>query len=347
MTPGKPADTRATDSQFSCAVIATVRNEAGSIKTFINSLLQQTRRPDEIIIVDGESTDGTNEQLQSYANNAQITLITQSCNIARGRNIAIRAANSTIIASTDAGCIIDKQWLDEITRPFRCASPPDVVAGNYSFDCKSPFEEAVVFATNAPDRIYSEEAHFYPSSRSVAFTKAIWEKAKGYPEWLYAAEDTLFNIRLRQIKGDFTFAENALVKWRPRSTCAAVGKQFFNYARGNGRIGFANQGYRINLKYHAMIFAPVLASVAYPWLWLLAIYPAYIHIRHNLWPQAHRASAASETPGIAYRVLLIMEYVRLAGMAGYIRGRLDRLLDPSFRQNQKAWMGVESVENKD
>lgn len=345
MKPEESKEAGATGSHFSCAVIATVRNEVGSIGPFVDSLLQQTRPPDEIIIVDGESTDGTSEQLQSYADNAKITLITQSCNIAQGRNIAINAANTTIIASTDAGCVVDKQWLEEITQPFIENSPPDVVAGNYSFDCKTSFEEAVVLATNSPDRTRSEEANFYPSSRSVAFTKTIWEKAKGYPEWLYAAEDTLFNIRLRQIGGVFTFAENALVKWRPRSGWRAVGKQFFNYARGNGRIGFASQGYKMNLKYHAMIFAPILASVVYPWLCLLSIYPAYIHIRHNLWPQAHRSSKTSDTPGTAYRVLLVMEYVRMVGMAGYVRGRLDRLLNPSFRQKQKAWMGSDSVEN--
>ena len=336
-----------TNVPFSCAVIATVRNEVENIDSFIDSLLQQTSPPDEIIIVDGDSTDGTNERLQSYADETKITLITQNCNIAQGRNIAIKAANSVVIASTDAGCIVDKQWLEQITLPFLKGSALDVVAGNYSFDCKSAFEEAVVLATNAPDRTRSEEANYYPSSRSVAFTKAIWQKAKGYPEWLYAAEDTLFNIRLRQIGGVFTFAENALVRWRPRSSWRAVGKQFFNYARGNGRIGFASQGYKMNIKYHAMIFAPALASVVYPWLCLLSIYPAYVHIQHNLWPQAHRSAKTSNTPGTVYHVLLVMEYVRLVGMAGYLRGRLDRLLKPSFREKQKAWMGVESVEKVD
>ncbi|MDF1832971.1 MAG: glycosyltransferase [Porticoccaceae bacterium] len=330
--------------KVSCAVIATVRNEAENIGPFVESLLQQSRPPDEIIIVDGESSDGTNERLQAYASGAQITLITQNCNIAQGRNIAIAAATSEIIASTDAGCVIDKHWLERITQPFFTASAPDVVAGNYSFDCQSNFEEAVVLATNAPDRTRSEEANYYPSSRSVAFTKAIWEKAKGYPEWLYAAEDTLFNIRLRQIGGVFTFAENALVKWRPRSSWRAVGKQFFNYARGNGRIGFASQGYKMNIKYHTMMLVPILASVIYPWLCLLSIYPIYVHIRHNLWPQAHRSSKSSDTSCSAYRILLIMEYVRLVGMFGYARGRIDRLLQPSFRKNQVAWMGVESVE---
>jgi len=347
-TPGTETSNKNTHQKttaFSCAVIATVYNEVGSIQRFIDSLLNQTTPPQEIIIVDGLSTDGTNEQLQTYADKAQITLISQHCNIAEGRNIAVKAAQSCVIASTDAGCVVAPNWLEEITRPFKTSNPPDVVAGNYNFDCQSPFEEAVVLATNNPERTRSEESNFYPSSRSVAFTKAIWEKVDGYPEWLYAAEDTLFNIRLRQLGATFTFAEDAIVTWRPRSNWRALARQFFNYARGNGRIGFSRKGYIINLKQHAMIAAPLLLAFIWPWLALLALYPLGSHIRHNLWPQSKKAGACHSSSGMSYRVLAIMEYVRIFGMLGYIRGRLDRLIDPQFCQRQIAWMGVDYLDD--
>lgn len=334
------------DTNHSCSIITTVYNEAGNIRPFILSLLNQSLKPNEIIIVDGESTDGTTEILKEFEKSGDLILINQQCNISQGRNLAIGRASSTLIAATDAGCIVDKDWLLEITSPFNGPDIPDVVAGNFEFDCHNYFEEIVVLATNSPNRTCSEESKFYPSSRSIAFTKAIWLKTKGYPEWLYAAEDTLFNIRMRQLGAKFSFAEQALVKWRPRTTWRSVGKQFFNYARGNGRIGFAKQGYVANLKYHGMIILPLLAGFLTPWLMLLAIYPANVHLKHNLWPQAKQAGEINNTPGVSYRVLLLMEFVRLAGMAGYLRGELDRLIDPSFRQNQQQWMGVDSLETE-
>jgi len=334
------------DTNNSCSIIATVYNEVNSIRPFITSLLNQSLKPNEIIIVDGGSSDGTTEILKEFEDGGQLILIVQSCNISQGRNLAINRASSKLIAATDAGCIVDKDWLLEITRPFDCSDMPDVVAGNFEFDCHNRFEEVVVLATNSPNRTRSEESKFYPSSRSIAFTKAIWLKTKGYPEWLYAAEDTLFNIRMRQLGAKFSFAEQALVKWRPRTTWRSVGKQFFNYARGNGRIGFAKQGYLTNLKYHGMIILPLLAGFLTPWLMLLAIYPANIHFKHNLWPQAKLAGEINTTPGVSYRVLLLMEFVRLAGIAGYLRGEIDRLVDPSFRQNQRQWMGVGSLEKE-
>jgi len=331
---------------ISCSVIATVRNEVETISLFIDSLLSQSISPDEIIIVDGESDDGTNEILQEYYKNNKIILITDNCNISEGRNLAISSATTEFIAATDAGCVIDKNWLQEITKPFRSPVQPDVVAGNYDFDYHNSFEESVILATNNPQRTRSDESKYYPSSRSIAFRKSFWVEAKGYPEWLYAAEDTLFNIRLRQLGAKFVFAENAIVKWRPRTSLKQVGKQFFNYARGNGRIGFSTHGYLLNLKTHAFIIAPITLALIWPWAALLSLFPTYSHIKHNLLPQAKKAGEVSSDKHMLYRVLLIMEYVRLVGMAGFLRGRLDRMLDRSFKENQIAWMGISSIDEE-
>src|SRR5207249_4539116 len=115
----------------------------------------------------------------------------------------------------------------------------DIISGNFKFDIHSDFEEAVVLATDSPHRETSSLARYYPSSRSLAFRKSAWEAAKGYPEWLYAAEDTLFNIRLRLLGYKFVFCRDAVVRWRPRQTWQGVASQHFNYARGNGRVGIS------------------------------------------------------------------------------------------------------------
>ena len=49
------------------SVIATVYNERASIQRLLDSLAAQTRRPDEVVICDGGSTDGTAELVEAYA----------------------------------------------------------------------------------------------------------------------------------------------------------------------------------------------------------------------------------------------------------------------------------------
>ena len=312
----------------------------------MDSLLGQEYKPDEIIIVDGASSDGTREILEEYAQRGDIIVISRPCNIAQGRNLGIRAARGSHIAVTDAGCHLDSSWLREIVSCFRRNPALAVVAGNFRFETHTAFEEAVVRGTFQPNRDETETARYYPSSRSVAFTKAAWEQAGGYPEWLYTAEDTLFNIRLRQLGCEFAFCRDAIVRWRPRETWGALAKQRINFSRGNARIGVSTPGYLINLRSHGVMLALILASPWYHFLLLLALGLFGWHIYKRLWSQAV-AVTPDNALGMRLRVLAVMEFVRIVNLYGFLRGRFDRLSDPSYIDNIQRYMGVASVDELD
>lgn len=321
-----------------------MRNERETIAAFVDSLLQQSHTPDEIIIVDGVSTDGTREILDDYSARHGIRVISKPCNIAQGRNLGIAAAQGSHIAVTDAGCRVDKDWLQEMLNCFLDNPEAEVAAGNFLFDTHTPFEEAVVKATFQPDRSQTDQARYYPSSRSVAFTKAAWERAGGYPEWLYAAEDTLFSIRLRQIGCDFVFCRRAIVRWRPRETWRALARQRYNYSRGNARVGIGTAGYITNLRIHGMMLALLVLT---PLHWIFPLGAAAVfarHVQRHLWPQA---KITAQTPGMRLRVLAVMEFVRLVNMYAFLRGRWDRHSEPAYLAKQVKYMGVASVDDID
>src|ERR1700738_858506 len=109
------------------SVASTVLNESDDIDLLVESLMQQTLAPAEVIIVDGGSTDGTWERLP--AAREQYTTLGpirgESCSrqrspgpIARGRNVAIAAASSDIVACADAGCVYHPDWLANLTAPI-------------------------------------------------------------------------------------------------------------------------------------------------------------------------------------------------------------------------------------
>ena len=70
------------------ALIATLYNEADNVSRWWDCLMRQTVMPDEIVLVDGGSSDGTWEQLQRLAKPCPvpIKLEQRRCNIAAGRN---------------------------------------------------------------------------------------------------------------------------------------------------------------------------------------------------------------------------------------------------------------------
>lgn len=330
-------------AETSFTIIATVRNEAGTIRAFVDSLLAQSHRPNEIIIVDGASTDGTLEMLQEYARRGAITLISQDCNIAQGRNLGIAAVKTTHIGVTDAGCKVDADWVREIVGCFANNPGTDVVAANFRFETHSRFEEAVIHATFRSRRDRTDLSPYHPSSRSVAFTKDAWDRAGGYPEWLYAAEDTLFNIRLRQIGCTFVFCPHAFVQWRPRESWKDLARQRINFSRGNARTGFGIYGYIRSLRMHGL-FAMLLALGVWQPISLLATLAVIAwYVRGSLWPQVE-ANVPSSDFGMRFRVLLVMEFVRLVQIYGFMRGRWDRRFDKKYVENQRRYMGVTTVD---
>ena len=218
------------------SVIVTVLNEAESLPALLDSLAAQTRPPDEVVVVDGGSRDGTLALLRAERRLPLRILEAPGTNISQGRNLAIAQARGEIIASTDAGVRLDPGWLAALVAPFEGADPPMVVAGFFRPAPQTLFEVAMG-ATVLPELRDVNPATFLPSSRSVAFRKAAWEAVGGYPEWLDYCEDLIFDLRLREQFGPFTFVPEAVVYFRPRSSLRAFFRQYYLYARGDGKAG--------------------------------------------------------------------------------------------------------------
>ena len=69
----------------------------------------------------------------------------------------------------------------------------------------------------------------------MAFTKEAWAAAGGYPEWIDYCEDLIFDFRLRDAAGPFAWAPDAVAHFRPRGSLKAFFKQYYRYARGDGK----------------------------------------------------------------------------------------------------------------
>jgi hypothetical protein len=102
-----------------------------------------------------------------------------------------------------------------------------------------------------PDQLNPQT--YLPSSRSIAFTKAAWEKAGRYPEELEYCEDLIF-----------------------ASTFADFFRQIKNYAAGDfiaGYIPHLKKMATVFLRYGAFVILPPLFPVYLLW-------PIYKHHKH-------------------------------------------------------------------
>ena len=96
------------NSHFNISVIIPTFNRRHTLKRAISSVLNQTLKPVEIIVVDDGSTDGTDEWLQLY--HPSIKLISQSnSGVSSARNIGIQHAQTDWISLLDS----DDEWLKD------------------------------------------------------------------------------------------------------------------------------------------------------------------------------------------------------------------------------------------
>ncbi|TFH43142.1 MAG: glycosyltransferase [ANME-2 cluster archaeon] len=306
------------------SLICTLKNEELSIGEFLDSLLSQSRQPDEIIIVDGGSTDGTVDIIKSYIeqHGAPIKLIIKNgANIAQGRNIAIKNAKYDIIASTDAGCKVDENWLQNLVIPFEKDPNVDVVSGWYEANINTDFEKCVVELTYPKlEQIIKSQDDFLPSSRSVAYKKDCWEKIGGYPEWLYTAEDTLFDLNLKKAGCKFVFASDAIVRWDVRPNVKSTLKQHYLYARGDGHAKLYFKSYLLNIGLHGIGTLMLIAGFMFHSIWILLLVLLFIY----LFKPTLRVYNAIKIPMAIYLIPFIVLMVDLARLIGYSIGILQR-----------------------
>jgi glycosyltransferase involved in cell wall biosynthesis len=215
------------------SVVVTVLNELNDIDLLLDSLLKQTRKPDEIVVVDGGSKDGTFEKLKAYESKKKtIKAIYEKGSMAHGRNVAVKAASNSVVAQTDAGCIADKHWLRRITEPFR-NEKTGLVAGFYVMTGTRPIQRAVAPFFGIHPRRFDPRC-FMPSGRSMAFRKKVWEEVGGYSESLErAGEDTLFNYKVLKANINITRVPEAFVYWEVPRTLREALKKFYTYAKGD------------------------------------------------------------------------------------------------------------------
>jgi cellulose synthase/poly-beta-1,6-N-acetylglucosamine synthase-like glycosyltransferase len=224
------------------SLVSTVLNDREGTNSFFRYIESQSVRPQEIIVVDGGSTDGTWELLQTYAQEGAIPLIAHQeigCNVARGRNLAIALAQYELIVSTDVGCIWEPQWLEELVQPFEINAKIEAVMGSWQVrweDLQGDWAKVEYALLNAPKLIASPTSH--ASSRAIAYRKALWQKIGGYPEDLtLAGDDMVFALMLHQATDQVACAPTPRCHWERPSSLKAFCKESRRNFRGAGEAG--------------------------------------------------------------------------------------------------------------
>jgi cellulose synthase/poly-beta-1,6-N-acetylglucosamine synthase-like glycosyltransferase len=109
------------------SVVIAARNERRDLPFALDAILAEADQPDEILVVDDGSTDGTAEMLEQRYGSRVRVLVKVNSGKARSLNQALASVKSEVFVTIDADTVIEAGSLGAIRAAF--ANEPELVAG--------------------------------------------------------------------------------------------------------------------------------------------------------------------------------------------------------------------------
>lgn len=178
------------------------------IASTLDSLDDQERQPDEILIADGSLDDAFREWLAEEAKAHDARIVHEShASVARARNLALQAAEGDVLAFLDTDQLAPRGWLDTLVAPLE-AREADWVGG------PTRPEVALHLMAIKERRLYAaarEDPTRIPMGNS-AWRAAVFETVGGFDERLsMGGEDWELALRAAEAGFEGTLVDEAWV----------------------------------------------------------------------------------------------------------------------------------------
>jgi succinoglycan biosynthesis protein ExoA len=319
-------------------VVIPARNEEASIGHCLRSVLSQTYRGLEVLVVDGASTDRTADIVHEHAaSDDRVRLIPNpAAIIPRALNLAAEAARGRWLVRVDAHAAIPPDYVQRVVEHLRTGRWGGV-GGRKDGVGRTPAGRAVAaamasrFGVGGSVYHWGTEQHVVDHIPFGAYPTELVRQLGGWDERLNVNEDVEFDLRVRRAGYDLLFDPTLEIAWECRQSVRDLARQYWRYGRGKAmavRIEPGTASAR-----HAV--APALCA------WLAGALIAA--------PRAPRAAAAAVAPyaaALAVASALVSRRVEpgsrryvpaafaamhLSWGAGLWRGLLDRGSEPPPR----------------
>jgi glycosyltransferase involved in cell wall biosynthesis len=307
------------------ALLVPVKDEVAGIDDLFGSVFGQSRPPDEVVITDGGSKDGTVESIERYIERGYPVRLVRAEHAypGTGRNLAAEATNCEIIAFTDAGVHHHPDWLKRLLEPMEKDPKVDVVYGAFEPVVNSFYLKCAAYAHVKPTSLVEgipARTHFIASS---LMKKKVWEEVGGFPD-LRAGEDKIFMDKIRRAgRYRIAYAPRAVVWWEIPSSLGKTFRKYALYSRHDLIAGLAKDWHIPVLRLYAFLVPVAALGFFQNGAWFMGL-PLFYLLRaaKNIWlkGEARRLQEALNPfflAGVA-SVLFTVDSAMFAGLVHWL-----------------------------
>lgn len=233
------------------AVVICTKDRPAGLRRCLSSLAGQSRRPDEIIVVDNASSDDCTRRVAAEAGVRYLREDRRGLDIAR--NAGVLAASCDIILFTDDDVVLHPRWLERMVAAFDddvvMAVTGLVLPAELDTEAQQYFERhwgfgrgyrRIDFAEDffAVDRAYGCPVWQIGAGASMGFRRGVFERIGFFDERLDAgaagcAGDLEFWHRVLAAGGCCRYEPAAVCYHYHRRDHADLARQIFAYMRGH------------------------------------------------------------------------------------------------------------------
>ena len=287
------------------SIVVAARNEEDNIQECILSVLAQNYPKElfQLIVVDDHSTDNTAgivKQHSSENNHVQYLSLADSIDAGSSKSfkkqaLAYGISNSTgdLIITTDADCVMGREWLNHIVAIYQEEQPEMIVAPVDFTNRNNTVEtfQSIDFMSMQGITVATLKLKLgnMCNGANLAFTKKAYEHVSGYTgiDHIASGDDYLLMMKINKAYPDsisYLKAQNAIVKTPPQPNWRMFLQQRVRWASKSGKYddkkmtSILSLVYLFNLSFLFMLVACFYDSSMWTYLLLMLVVKTIIEL---------------------------------------------------------------------
>ncbi len=260
-------------------VVIPARNEADSVARCLDSVLGQTYRELQVIVVDGDSQDATRAVVEAYAQqDPRVELVRNpEAIIPVGMNLGLQAARGRWLVRVDAHATIGPDYVARVVAHLRSGRWGGV-GGRKDGVGSTPAGCAIAAAMASRFGVGDSVYHYGTRVGTVdhvpfgAYPVALARAVGGWDRRLLVGQDHDFDRRIRDAGYQLLFDPALRIEWECRQSIRALFRQYRRYGRDRIPAMRAGPG-NLRLRHTvppALLAALIAAVLLAPLSWRVA-----------------------------------------------------------------------------
>lgn len=219
------------------SIVIPTYNQLGFLKQCVNSIMENTNLPYEIIVVDNDSTDGTAEYLLQQGGQVRYRVLDNNRGFAGAINIGMMMAKGRTILLLNNDTLATEKWLDNLLiclnsdESIGMVGPvTNYISGEQQIDV--PYEDVADMPKFAIENNHSDSARWHRIDRltgfCLLFRRELLEGIGYFDEGFEIGnfEDDDYNIRVRLLGKSLVIARDSFIHHFGSVSMKALGERF-------------------------------------------------------------------------------------------------------------------------